>query len=33
MDIFDNENIQEQMYIARLMIENLKKKKIIENID
>ena len=26
IDIFDNDNIQEQMYISRLMIENFKKK-------
>ena len=30
--IFDNDNIHEQMYISRLMIENLKIKKTIENI-
>ena len=33
IDIFDNENIQEQMYISRLMIENLNRKKTIENIN
>ena len=32
MDIFDNDNIQEKMFISRLMIDNLKKKKILENI-
>ena len=32
-DIFDNNNIPEQMYISRLMIDNLKKKKMIENLD
>ena len=32
IDIFDNENIHEQMYISKLMIENLKREKTIENI-
>ena len=31
-DIFDDKNTEEQFYIARLMMKNLEKKKIIENI-
>ena len=31
-DVFDDENPDEQYYIARLMMNNLDKKKIIENL-
>ena len=33
IDIFDNENSTEQEFIARLMLENLRRKKIIEQIN
>ena len=33
IDIFDNENSTEQEYIARLMMENLRRKKTIEQIN
>ena len=32
IDIFDNDNMKDQLYIASLMMENLKRKKVIENI-
>ena len=32
IDIFDNDNTKEQIYIAILLIDNLKRKKVSENI-